>query len=41
MIHIKIINGVRMSSETGHALKWDGVHYEQQIVNKAMNHLCC
>jgi len=34
MIQFKIINGVRMSSETGHELKWDGVYYGQQIVTK-------
>jgi len=41
VIHIKIINGVRLFSEIGHALKWDGVHYKQKVVNTAMNHLCC
>ena len=35
MTHIKIINGVRLFSEIGHAIKWDGV------VNTAMNHLYC
>jgi hypothetical protein len=35
VIHIKIINGVRLFSETGHAIKWD------VVVNTAMNHLYC
>jgi hypothetical protein len=40
MIHMKIINGFRLFSETGHVIKWDGVLYEQ-VVNIAINHLCC
>ena len=40
IIHIKITNGVRVFSEIGHAIKWDGVYYEQ-VVNTAMNHLYC
>jgi hypothetical protein len=34
IIHIKIINGVRMSSEISKGLKL--VHYEQPMVNKAV-----
>jgi hypothetical protein len=41
VIDIKIINRVRLFSEIGHAMKWDGVNYEQQVVNTAMNRLCC
>ena len=41
MIYIRIINAVGLFLETGHALKRDGVRYEQYTVNKAMNHLCC
>ena len=33
VIDIKIINGVGLFSETGNAVTWDGVHYEQQVVN--------
>ena len=41
MINSKIINGVSLFPEAGHAIKGDGVHFEQQVVNKAINHLYC